>query len=279
MLNLILAILSSSLVSIFMRLGEPKVKNTMVLFLSNYTVCSLTSLYFMGGQPLIPAGEGVGFAAGLGIIGGILFLVSFALLRLNIRKNGVVLASIFMKLGVLVPLVMAIVFFGEKPGFIQILGFVLAVAAIILINLESGTASAAGNTGLLLLLLLLGGLADSFVNIYDKVGVPAWKDHFLFYIFLSAGILCLITALIQRQRTGIADVLFGILVGIPNYFSSRFLLLALSHVPAIVAYPVYNVATIVLISLTGVLVFREKLSHRKMAGIAMILLALVLLNL
>lgn len=278
MLNLFFAIISSTLVSVFMRLGEGRVKNTMVMFFTNYTVCALTSLYFMGGQRLIPGGAGVPFALGLGLAGGVLFPAAFAVMRLNIRKNGVVLSSIFMKLGVLVPLTMAIVFFREVPGVIQIVGFALAVCAIIIINVEPGKQTAAGSAGLLLLLLLLGGLTDSMVNIYDKLGNPAWKDHFLFYVFAFSALLCLGTAVVQRQSMSVMDVLCGILVGVPNYFSSRFLMLALGSVSAIVAYPVFNVSTIVLISLAGVLAFREKLERRKLVGMGLILISLVLLN-
>ena len=280
MLNLFLAILSSTMVSVLMRLGDRHVKNTMVLFFANYTVCCLTSLFLMGRQPIFPGGEGFGYTLGLGLIGGGLFLGSFALMRLNIQKNGVVLTSIFMKLGVLVPMGMAVIFFHEIPGITQILGFIIAAAAIVILNAEPNAAGSAIPRGmiLLLLLLLLGGLADSFVNIYDKTGNPDWKDHFLLYIFASAGMLCLIPALIRREPVSPADVLFGLIIGIPNYFSTRFLMMALSSVPAIVAYPVYNVATIVLISLVGVIAFREHLSKRKAVGIGMILAALVLLN-
>lgn len=276
MTNLLLAILSSAMVSILMRLGESRVRNTMVLFLTNYTVCSLTSLYFL--RPLVPAGPGGLSALGMGLLGGVLFLTSFAMFRINIRKNGVVLSAIFMKLGVLVPLFTAVVLFHEEPTFLQILGFLVAVAAMVMVNLGAERTAPVRSAALLLLLPLLGGLADAMINIYDKSGAPAWKDHFLLFIFLSAGLLCLAIALWQRKPFGLADVLFGLIVGIPNYFSSRFLMLSLTSLPAVVAYPVCNVGTIILITLTGVLAFREKLNRPRLIGIGLILLALVLLN-
>lgn len=280
MLFLFLAILSSTLVSLFMRLSEGHTRNTMVMFFCNYAACAAVGRYYMGTQPLLPTGADGVFAVVLGIFGGVLFLVSLALYRLNIRKNGVVISALFMKLGVLVPTAMAMVFFHETPGILQLLGFGLAVAAILVLNL-GGTAekTAAAGGMLLILLLLIGGLADSLTNVYDKLGNPLWKDPFLFYIFLSAGIICLTAALIRQEPFRGGDILFGLLVGVPNYFSTRFLLLALGSVPAIVAYPVYNVSTIVVLSLAGVLFFREHLSRRKLLGLAMILLALVLLNL
>ena len=74
------------------------------------------------------------------------------------------------------------------------------------------------------------------------------------------------------------ELIFGLLVGIPNYFSSRFLLRSLSYVPAVIAYPTYSVATMLVITLVGVLAFREKLGRRQWAALGIILVALGLLN-
>ena len=82
----------------------------------------------------------------------------------------------------------------------------------------------------------------------------------------------------MAERPKAADALCGLLIGIPNYYSARFLLLALGSVPAVVAYPVYSVGTIVVISAVGVLGFREKLSVQKKWAMLLILAALVLLN-
>jgi len=45
-----------------------------------------------------------------------------------------------------------------------------------------------------------------------------------------------------------------------------------------VVYPTYSVATIVLVTLAGVVFFRERLGKRQWIGLAAILVALVLLN-
>ena len=74
------------------------------------------------------------------------------------------------------------------------------------------------------------------------------------------------------------DVLFGALIGIPNYYSARFLLKSLSHVPAIVAYPTYSVSSIVIVSAAGVILFHEKMNRRRKAAVALVLAALLLLN-
>ena len=115
-------------------------------------------------------------------------------------------------------------------------------------------------------------------NIYDKTGSSALKDHYLFYIFLAALILAFLMVLFKKQRLTLKDVLFGVLIGVPNYFSSRFLLLAVGSLPAVITYPVYSVGTLIVITVASVLFFKEKLSNQKKTALVLILGALVLLN-
>ena len=92
-------------------------------------------------------------------------------------------------------------------------------------------------------------------------------------------VLCVVLMGLKKQRPGKWEVLFGILVGIPNYFSAKFLLGALETLPAVIVYPVYSVGSILVVTLAGVLLFRERLEKRQWIGLAAILAALVLLNL
>ena len=49
-------------------------------------------------------------------------------------------------------------------------------------------------------------------------------------------------------------------------------------IPAMIAYPTYSVAAIVMVTLVGVIFFKEKLSRRQILSMFMIFAALVLLN-
>ena len=278
MINLILAIVSSMLVSVTMRASERRAKNNISMLAMNYLMCTLLSAAFAGTAEFFPAQEGLGAALLLGVISGAMYLSSFLLLQWNIRVNGVVLPATFMKLGVLVPTLLSVVLFGETPTAAQATGFALAVAAIILIRMERGQGRAKHAAGLVVL-LLGGGLTDSLSKVYEVFGAPALEDHYLLYTFAVACLLCAGLALLRRQGMTMWDALCGMLIGVPNYFSARFLLLSLSQVPAVVAYPTYSVATIVLITVVGMLAFGERLTRRQKLAMGVILVALVLLNL
>ena len=282
MIYLILAICSSALISIFMRAGENMIRNNISTLAVNYVVCLLLGMYYSAGSGsfIVPWDTGK-VTIFLGVIEGFLFVASFILYQFNIFRNGVVMSSTFMKLGVLIPTLVAILIFGEHPSIIQILGIVMAVLAIIIVNGVKGKTDETGTVTAphaLALLLLCGGLGDSLTKFYDELGPAEYSSHFLLYVFAVALVLCTTVALAKGQRFTVPDILFGCLIGFPNYYSARFLLLSLSHVPAVIAYPMLSVGTILLVSIAGVMLFHEKMTHRQWASVGVVIAAMILLN-
>ena len=277
MIYLLLAILSSAMVSVVMRLSTDRVKNNVAMLAVNYTMCLVLAAAYTGAGALFPASPSLGQTLGMGAVHGALYLASFVLFQGNVKRNGVVLSATFMKLGLLVPMVVSVLFFGEKPELLQLVGFLGALAAIVLINLEKDSSAMGSRVGLILL-LVGGGSGDAMSKIFEELGDKTLSDQFLLYTFAAALILCVILMLLKKQRPGAPELFWGALIGIPNFFSARFLLRSLEDVAAVVVYPTYSVATMLVISLVGVLAFRERLGKRQWAALGIILVSLALLN-
>lgn len=286
MFNLILAIISSSLVSIMMRLGEGRAKNNISMLSVNYFICMILSMIYTGIGNLFQTGEGLGTAIGLGSINGFFYIASLILFQNSVKKNGVVLSSIFMKLGIMMPLIISIILFGEMPTIIQIIGFVIALVAIILINLKEKTneevlqnAKRKSPIKIGLILVLVGcGMADGMSKIYQELGTDRFEELFLVFTFVIAFMLSIVLVKVKKQIFTKNEFIYGALLGVPNYFSARFLLKALGEIPAVVAYPTFSIGTIAVITLTGVIVFKEKITKVQMVAIGLITIAVVLLN-
>ncbi|MBQ7703605.1 MAG: EamA family transporter, partial [Firmicutes bacterium] len=75
------------------------------------------------------------------------------------------------------------------------------------------------------------------------------------------------------------ELLSGVAVGVPNYYCSFFLLSSLTRLPSFLVYPIFSTGTIIVVMLVSTILFQERPTKKQLAGIAMILLALVLLNL
>lgn len=279
MLSLCLSVLSSSLVSIVMRLSTNRVKHNLGMLTMNYIVCALLAGLFGGIRGAFDLGNSqVGITLAMGTVNGALYLAGFVLMQRNIRHNGVVLSSIFQKLGLLVTLVVSVVFYREIPNLVQSAGFGLAIAAIILMNYQKGDVSM-GSRGTLIAMLLACGMADAMSKIFTESGVPAMEGQFLFYTFTVAMLMCFVMMTVNDQKIGAKEALFGAMIAVPNFFSSKFLLGALESLSAVIVYPVFSVGTILVVTLAGLLAFRERLGKQQWVGVAVILLALVLLNL
>ena len=134
MIYLLLAILSSTLVSVVSRLANGRVKNRNVMVAFNYLACSVTGFMLMRTLDVFPAAEKMDIALLMSVTGGAMYLCGFLLLQWNIAHNGVVLPATFQKLGVLVPTACSLLIFGEKPTLVQAAGFLLAVLSIFMIR-------------------------------------------------------------------------------------------------------------------------------------------------
>lgn len=275
MLFLLLAVAFSACVTLALRFAEGRTRNRTWMLAANYLVCVLCGVCFLdgtAGRPLPPQ------PVLLGVLCGALYLVSLKMLQWNITLHGVILSSTFNKLGVCVPVALAILVFGERPQWTQYAGLIMMAAAIILLNSAPGKKQARRHTRITLVLLLLtSGFSSAMSNVYDKTTIPAFKSLYLVVTFLTAMVLAILFALRENRKPAPEDILCGALLGIPNYFSSRCLLYALGEVPATIAYPSSCIGTILILMAAGILAFHERMGKREVIGLFLICVIFLLI--
>lgn len=279
MIFLLLALLSSSVLAMvlkYLNSGSPY-----GVYFVNYITCTLLAFAAMEPKALY---RGDSTPCWLGAITGLIYLASLVANGYSIHKNGAILSSVFTRLGVLVPILVSVALFGERSTLLQGLGVVLAVAAAVLMDgLPQKTAPSSLRNKVyllpLLLTLLLNGTSDAMSKVFTQLGRRQDDGLFMFYIFLFAGLATLALLVRGHQPLTGRDIFFGVLVGVPNFLSSRLLLAALTRLPAFLVYPSYSVGVILVISVASFFLFQERLNRRQMGAAGMILGALVLLNL
>ena len=243
MTYLVLAILSSALVSITMKLASKYVENEMMMFTANYIICFVLALLTSNQTITLDHSQ---ITIVLGIISGILYLSSFMLMKFNMKENGVVMTSTFMKLGVLIPTILAIALFNEVITMNKTIGIILGIVAIIIFYYEKDVYTK-GNKKWLIALLVGGGVCDSMATIFEHYGQSNLEALYLFVTFFMAGLCAFAYALYRKEQVNMKDLLAGMIIGIPNFFSSKFLLGALLYLDAVVVYPTYSIVTLVVI--------------------------------
>lgn len=288
MIFLLLAVITSAAIALVLKLFRSQEGNKYGIIIGNYMTCIIISLIMVQDFNAVVSATSAAYICG--VIGGFLFVAGLVFMQSSIKVNGATLTSAFGKLGILVPLVLSLLVFGEKPELIQAIGIIIALLALIVLNSPSGKDSPSDKApqgtysfGLLILTFLGNGLADSMAKIFERTGNNEDDRVYILIVFFTACIISAVLAYFEYSRTGkkiiIKELLAGIAVGVPNYFSSYFLLGSLERLPSFLVYPIFSTGTIVLVMLVSTLLFKERPTVKQYAGIAMILLALVLLNL
>jgi multidrug transporter EmrE-like cation transporter len=214
----------------------------------------------------------------VGSIAGFFFFSSFIYYQKSVKDNGVGISGTFAKLGILIPMIFSIIIWKEFPETLQWIGIGLSLISIVIVNLSSQSLERFDIKPTLILLFILGGMAEFSNKIYQNYALNDYKAVFLFCIFFVAFSISIIFTLKDKARFNIKDILTGFAVGIPNLFSSYFLILSLDTVKASVAYPVFTAGSILLINLGGFFIFKEKISNKNKFAIALIVTALILIN-
>lgn len=214
----------------------------------------------------------------VGSIAGFFFFSSFIYYQKSVKDNGVGISGTFAKLGILIPMLFSIIIWKEFPETLQWIGVVLSLVSIVIVNLSSESLEKFDVKPTLILLFVLGGMAEFSNKIYQNYALNEYKAVFLFCIFFVAFTISTLYTFKNKARFNTKDILTGFAVGIPNLFSSYFLILSLDTVKASVAYPVFTAGSILLINLGGFVIFKEKISAKNKFAIALIVLALIFIN-
>lgn len=214
----------------------------------------------------------------VGSIAGFFFFSSFIFYQKSVKGNGVGISGTFAKLGILIPMIFSIILWRELPSTFQWIGIGLSLVSIVMVNLSSESLERFDIRPTIILLFVLGGMAEFSNKIYQNYALNDYKAVFLFFTFFVAFSISILFTIREGVRFNLKDILTGFAVGIPNLFSSYFLILSLDTVKTSVAYPVFSAGSILLINLGGCFIFKEKIATKNKFAIVLIVIALVLIN-
>jgi drug/metabolite transporter (DMT)-like permease len=220
------------------------------------------------------------------IIIGLSLIVVFNIVGATINTVGVGPATVFQKMALIAPTTLAVFLYGEKTSWILWLGIFTAIGAIIFMSLgQSDLTTQSNKVWILPLLTFLGScFVDSAFFLIDKKGLAANGDiKFLATLFLIAGCIGWIVVMFKFFYNGeqllLKNVLGGICLGVPNFFSLYLIILSLqSGIPATWVFPINNVGVLVVAVILGYLLFGERFHRDKIIGFCLAILAIILIT-
>ncbi len=183
-----------------------------------------------------------------------------------------------------IPVIAAFLFFGEQHSVIKISGIAIAFLAIICSVpwQKRDTGEAAYWIYPVTVFVGMGIIDILFKQIAKTVSIPFTSSLLVVFVlaFAISALYLLYLFLVKKIKLALINVLCGWILGIANFGNILFYLKAhksLANQPSLV-FSAMNIGVIVLGSLVGVLIFRERLTKLNYAGIALALISIILMS-
>ncbi len=287
MIALLFSVLSSTLIYVAFKIFPRYQINTLNALIFNYLTAFLLG-YHIQATP-VKLTEIYQFpwfvpAACLGI----LFIVIFYLMVMTTQKQGISVVSVASKMSLSIPVIFVIFYYGEDISFLKILGILIALFSVYLVSAKSGDGLNVKTSDLLLPfgVFVGSGIIESSIKVLQNDFVPQIETPvFSASIFLFAAITGLFIFVFRYFKTkkwfNVKDVIGGVCLGIPNYFSIYFLIEALRNpdLDSSIVFVINNVSIVVLSTVVGILLFKEHLFKKNKVGIALAIFSIVLVAL
>ena len=278
MLSLLLTILCSTSIALILKHSDTKQGEPIVLLAGNYLTASVIALLLLQLSDTSYSIETFIFGALLGL----LFVASFFAFAKAVTSSGTALATISSRLSVIFPIVFSIIFFDEQPSTLKLFGFLFTGITFVFFYFsllkQNNLSTEKGKYFLLLFVLFSIGINDFSMKVFKASRPETDEPFFVFIIFFFAFIYSSLFILLKKIRINKATFFTGVGLGVPNVFSTIFLLAALSQLPAIFVYPSINIGIILFTAIGAYALWREGMNKSGIAALISGVIAILLLS-
>jgi len=284
MFYLLISICISSFLFVIFKLFDVLKVNTFQAIVVNYFVAAVLGYCLSNNSVSFQEIPNQPWFIGAFLLG-IMFILVFNIMALTSQKNGLSVASVSSKMSVVIAIVFGVWYYEESLGFIKLLGILLALIAVYLTSVKEKKETTVKQVSLLFPILLFfgSGAIDTSLKFIEtrfveEGGVPLFSATIFGCAFILGMIILLYQIIRGAFRLEFKNILGGILLGVPNYFSIVYLLKALSTdgMESSTAFTLNNVGIVILSTLFGLFIFKEKLIWKNWLGIVIAIVSILL---
>jgi len=280
MLYILLSICCSVVVSIMLKLAKRYHVDVLQAITWNYSTAILLTWIIYKPHWISLDVAPVNNLLGLGILLPVLFVI----LGASVTANGIVRTDVAQRLSLFIPILASYFIFGESLHLIKIVGVLLGLIAVLCsIKWGNGGGKAAKGGWFYLLVVFVGmGVIDVlFKQLSAFKAVPYTSLLFMVFVlsFICAIIMLIIKIASGKTKFSFPHILIGWGLGIANFGNILFYLKAhqaLANKPSTV-FTAMNIGVIVMGTLVGLFIFKEKLSMLNKIGIALAMIAVIVI--
>jgi len=207
---------------------------------------------------------------------GIFFIVMFNIMAITTQKLGISISSMASKMSLIIPVIGAVIFQNASIGVYKILGIMIAIISVYLTFRKSGQTA---KPTLAIILFLGAGILDMWLDSIRNNFLSSTVDFNLFIVtvFFIAFSVGLIKVIWDRKRIIKRNIVAGIVLGVPNYFSIYFVLLALKNLGGIYVFPILNIGVVLFSAIISWLFYQEQMSKTNWMGIVLACLSILII--
>lgn len=225
-----------------------------------------------------------------GVMGGLAWFSAYLLMDLSIRLAGLSITQCVGWLGVVVPIIVAAVFFDEIPNTSQYIGMGLMALALGLLTpgkTSNVTRRSKWKVPALLGIFVCEGLLNMSVKGFEvslksagltHAQVDARGSGLLVILFGAAGLAMLILAMFRRQKPSLSDALHGLSLGVVAFTANYAFVAAVNRLHAAMLFPAYWAGVLLLGSTSAIIFWKERYPVRAWTGMAVALLTMIFVS-
>ncbi|MCR4965464.1 MAG: DMT family transporter [Bacteroidales bacterium] len=284
MIYLILAIVFSAGVFVTMRFFKRFELDNHQALMWNYVFATITGFLICKRFDTIPQLVSEPWF-GLSILTGFWFIFTYLLMTASTQTSGVTITSLSSKLSVVLPTLAGVFIFQEQLNPTVATGIILALVALALVvgGKDNANDNIHKTSWLLPILIFFGtGTGDILMKLNEQRNVADNMGFMIAFIYLIAllfGIILVVYDLVKgKSKWQNKSILGGIALGVINFFSTFCIFNAMRFFDNVVLFPIYNIGVVCLTALIGWLLFKEKLTWKNYLGLAIAIIAVVLIT-
>lgn len=278
MLFLILSIICSVTVGVLFKATRSFTSSTIQIIASNYVVAFALCYFSFSPDLRVVSSEA---PWGIYVAIGILLPSLFLFLAASIKYMGIVKTDTAQRLSLFIPILAAWLFFKEDFNTYKVVAILVAFPALLLLLAKESDNSK--NKWVYPAAVLVGfGIIDVlFKQIAIATNLPFTTSLFLIFgIALAVTLLAVAYEIgIKKIQINFKNIFFGSLVGVFNFGNILFYLKAhqaFAKNPSTV-FAGMNMGVLIIGSLVGLFIFKEKLTKINFAGLFLALIAVILI--
>lgn len=307
MIYLLIAILCGAMFSVVFKICQIKSISTQQVILFNYITAALVNWapvivdIITGGPSRMEDYQLQTPSFLLAIMQGIFFMMGFIIMDISTWRNGVALTTIAARASLVMPVILSWMLLSQPmPSWMPIVLILVSMFMIIQPNRQqyhdpstyrSASDEIRKRRAALALAgtFLFYGISDFSMKLVQHTTVAGLTnpeltdcklDTLTGVIFIMAALAsfigCLITKCFRKSPIGWKSIVSGAILGCINMCCTSCTVRGLNELSTGLFYPIYNIGTVIIATIIGICLFKEKMKWLQFVGLLLAIIAIML---